>query len=314
MQCLARYFSPVAVLCFFLFALTATAAPVPVPGTKVRLEPPPGFSPSSRFPGFQQEEIQASIMVTELPVAAGVMKKGMTKEGLASKGVSLLTSETLQVDGGEVLLLHGAQTAVGIDYLKWMLVTGDETTTVLVLATFPKSEEARVGEALRRAVLTTSFTAGNGDPWAGLSFRVTPTARLEILHRVSNMLMLAEPGKKIPLAAADPILLVSASISAAAVEDLAAFSRTRARQTERVHDLENEEGRAIKVGGRDAYELLADATDTDEGIALRLYQVIVPDETGYHLVQGLVGANRAAEMIPEFRRLTESFVLVEEGE
>lgn len=43
------------------------------------------------------------------------------------------------------------------------------------------------------------------------------------------------------------------------------------------------------------------------GSAVRLYRVIAAQEDGYVIIQGLVGADRETEMIPEFRRLTESF-------
>ncbi|MDQ2915319.1 MAG: hypothetical protein M3T56_19005, partial [Chloroflexota bacterium] len=56
-----------------------------------------------------------------------------------------------------------------------------------------------------------------------------------------------------------------------------------------------------------AYELEAAAADARSGRAMRLYQVIIPDETGYFILQGLIRADRAGEIFPEFRALTESF-------
>jgi hypothetical protein len=40
---------------------------------------------------------------------------------------------------------------------------------------------------------------------------------------------------------------------------------------------------------------------------MRLYQVIMPDETGYFIAQGLTRADRAAVMVPEFRAVTAGF-------
>jgi hypothetical protein len=40
---------------------------------------------------------------------------------------------------------------------------------------------------------------------------------------------------------------------------------------------------------------------------VRLYQVIIPDETGYFIIQGLTRADRVADIFPEFRALTGSF-------
>ena len=43
---------------------------------------------------------------------------------------------------------------------------------------------------------------------------------------------------------------------------------------------------------------------------MRLYQVIIPDETGYFILQGLSRADRANDIFPEFRALTASFRMV----
>jgi hypothetical protein len=40
---------------------------------------------------------------------------------------------------------------------------------------------------------------------------------------------------------------------------------------------------------------------------MRLYQVVVPDETGYFILQGLGRTDRAREFLQEFRALTASF-------
>jgi hypothetical protein len=42
---------------------------------------------------------------------------------------------------------------------------------------------------------------------------------------------------------------------------------------------------------------------------MRLYHVIIPDQTGYFILQGLIRADRAAEIVPEFKALTARFRL-----
>ena len=65
---------------------------VRVPGTKVTLTPPDGFSLAQQYPGFEREVDQASIMVTELPGPAAEMIRVMTKEALAGRGMVLVAS------------------------------------------------------------------------------------------------------------------------------------------------------------------------------------------------------------------------------
>lgn len=291
-----------------LASLPAAAAPVRVPGTGVSLEPPAGFALADSFPGFQSAESGASIMVTRMPAPVAEIRKAMTPEMLATRGVTLLSSKEETAGGREALLLQVAQSAGGTDYLKWMLVTGDPKETVLIVGTFPKSAGEAVGAGIRSALLSASLAAaGPSDPFEGLLFRVTPTPALKIASRISNMLLLTESGSPGPHGPGVPVYIVGGSIGPGATGDLKAFSEARAKQTEQIQDLHIVSGREITLGGLAAYEILADAKDVKSGTAIRLYQVIVPDAGGYFIVQGLVGADRADAMLPEFRRVTESF-------
>lgn len=292
-----------------VLTLPAVAEPVRVPGTGVSLQPPAGFGLAEDYPGFQSAEQKASIMVTQMPAPVAEIRKAMTKETLATRGITLLSSNEETVGGREALLLQVAQSAAGKDYLKWMLVMGDPKETVMIVGTFPKSAGEEVGAAIRTALLSASLAAaGPSDPFEGLLFRITPTQVLKIAGRVSNMLLLTESGKPGTLAPGEPVYVIGSSIRPGGSGDLKAFSEARAKQTEQIRDLENLNGREITLGGLAAYELLADAKDVRTGTAMRLYQVIAPDgDGGYFIAQGLVGAEKAAGMLPEFRRVTESF-------
>jgi hypothetical protein len=293
----------------WVLALPAAAEPVRVPGTGVSLQPPAGFVLAENFPGFQSAEQQASIMVTRMPAPVAEIRKAMTGDMLATRGITLLSSKEETVGGREALLLQIAQSVAGREHLKWMLVTGDPEETVMIVGTYPKSAGEEVGSAIRTALLSTSVAAAApSDPFEGLLFRITPTEKLKIAGRVSNMLLLTESGKPGTPGPGEPVYVIGSSIRPGGSGDLKAFSEARARQTEQIRDLANVSGREITMGGLAAYELLADAKDVKSGTAIRLYQVIAPDgDGGYFIVQGLVGAEKAAAMLPEFRRVTESF-------
>ncbi|HET9225790.1 MAG TPA: hypothetical protein VFR31_03935 [Thermoanaerobaculia bacterium] len=284
-----------------------------VPGTNVNLQPPAGFAPADNFPGFQSAGQQASIMVNQLPAPVAEVMKGMNKESLAARGMTLISSSTEKVNGQDALLLHLAQAAGGVEYLKWMLLTGDPQTTYLIVGTFPKSAGEEVGAAIRAALLTTRVEIrGPDNPFEGLLFRITPTPALKISSRVSNMLVLTETGMAGTVAPGAPIYIVGSSIGPPGSTDLKAFSEARAGQTEQITDLKNVNGREITLGGLAAWELVADATGVKSGIPVRLYQVIAPDGDGYFIIQAFISIERADAMLPEFRRVTESFVKVGE--
>jgi hypothetical protein len=144
-------------------------------------------------------------------------------------------------------------------------------------------------------------------PFEGLPFRVTPNAKLKLARRVSNMLMFTESGTTGTPGSTDALYIAGHSLGEGQIGDVRAFSESRARQTTLTKGVTNFTGRVIQVGGLDAYELEADAADARSGRAMRLYQVVIPDETGYFILQGLINADRAGEIFPEFKALTASF-------
>src|SRR5215203_3606885 len=113
-----RFVTPLVVM---LLSVPAVFAQVTrVAGTSVALAPPPGFVPSSRFPGFERADLQSSVMVTEIPGPVADVSRGMTADGLATRGMTLISSTRQLVDGRQALLLKVSQAAGGMTVHKWM--------------------------------------------------------------------------------------------------------------------------------------------------------------------------------------------------
>jgi hypothetical protein len=296
-----------ALLAWAGFASTGQALPVRVPGTTVTLVPPAGFTPADRFPGFQRVDMSASIVVSELPGPAETMQKGMTRETLASRGMTLIRSETVKASGKDALLIHVSQSVDGKEYLKWMLIAGDEKKLVMIVGTFPK-EASELSLSIKRAILSASWSSLTKTPTnEGLTFRIFPTATLKRAGRVANMLVFNESGKMGPGDATQAVLVVGSSISDASIENVEKFARERATKTSQVGPLRNIEGRELTTDGLPGYELVAEATDRKTGREVRMYQLILADQTTYYIAQGFVAASRGPAIVDQFRKVTGSF-------
>jgi len=279
-----------------------------VPGSSVTLEPPPGFTASSRFGGFERADVQASIMVTEVPGPFASVTGGLNARGLAARGMTLISSARREVDGKEGLLLQVSQASNGVEFLKWMLAAGDAKQTTMIVATFPKSAAEDLSEAMRTAVLSARWTQRSSpDPFEGLPFRITPTATLKIAGRMNNLLVLSETGSMQPQGPNAALFIVGSSVSPVQIDDLATYAETRAKQTKQMRDIRVSRQGSVTIAGTAAHELVAEGTDASTGRAVTLYQVLLPEAGGYVLMQGLVASRRATAMIPEFRRAAQSF-------
>ena len=288
-------------------AAVARAEAVRVPGTRVSLDPPSGFLAAENFSGFQLASRGASIVITEIPGPVSEVQKGMTPKGLASRGMALLQSQTVNIEGQDALLLHVSQSARGTDFLKWMLVGGDARRTVMIVGTFPKSE-SDLSAPVRKSILTSTWSEKQrGDLFEGLAFRVDPSPKLKLADRAGDMLVLTETGQIEPSSPQAATLVVGGAISEAVIENVEAFAKERAAKTEHVGPLRNLIGRPMTVDGLPGYELIGVGADEKSGRDVRLYQLVLVDSTTYYLAQGLMGADRDPRFVREFRRVTSTF-------
>ena len=288
-------------------AMAAEPSAVRVEGTRVRMTPPRGFVPAELFPGFQQVASGSSILVSEIPGPYSGLRSGMTKDGLASRGMTLLSSEPARLGGLDGALISVAQDAKGISFRKWLGLFGDEAETLMIVATFPASAAAALSDPLKRAVLTARWDReAKPKIFEGLTFRIDETADLKISRRIANALMLTKDGKPGPVTPSDPLLVVGTSHSAVRIDDIQAFARRRVMQTAQVKDLRNRSEGPMTIDRLPGYEIVASAKDADSGASIVVYQAIVVKDDVYYLVQGLVGAASSEKYVPEFRRVANS--------
>ena len=150
-------------------AQPALAQAIRVPGTSVALAPPEGFSVAQRYPGFERADARATIMVTEVPVAAADMMRSITPPALASKGLILLSTRDAVIRDNPARLLHVRQKAGADEVVKWMLIAGDTKTTIMIVVTFIEGVSPGIGDAIWQSLLTASWrSAASPVPFEGL--------------------------------------------------------------------------------------------------------------------------------------------------
>ena len=293
-------------------ATPAAAGVVRVAGTAVSLAPPSDFVPAKQFPGFQHDRSGSSIMVTEMAGPYAEFRGAMTKEAMATRGMTLLSSESARFANLEGLLVSATQTANGIVYRKWLGVFGTAEKTVMLVASFPESAAAALSEPIKQSLLSARWNAAAQlDVHEGLTYRIKEPASLKVSTRSSNMLMLTKGGRPGPVPPEDPLVVVGNSIGQGTIADVEDFARRRILQTAQVKEIGDIKGRAVTIAGSSGYELTATAKDLKSGTPLVLYQTILVRKDGYVLVQGLVGAAASEIYLPEFRQLAQSLTFIE---
>lgn len=297
-----------------LLAAGACATPAPetehrgIPGTRVSLVVPDGFTLADRFFGLVSEDGVSAIMISEIPGPVENLRAGLTAEALAARGMELLRTEPVTVDGRDGLLVHVRQAAAGAELRRWIVAFGEADGSVMMAASTPRASEDRLGATLRRTLIGAKWNPAEiFEPYAGLGFTLAPAGSLRISDRLPNMISFTRAGYRGTLDPDEPLLLAGSSLAPTGVADLEEFSRRRLDEIAELGDLEVLSQRALTLAGLPAHEFVVAASDRRTGAPVQVYQALVVDGDRFFLVQGMVGAEKAEEFMPQFREIAMSF-------
>jgi hypothetical protein len=279
-----------------------------VPGTAVTLTPPAGFSPATRFEGFENNESGAAISITEAWGSVRPLLNGMTVPKLAAQGMELVSFTEMTVAGGPAVLVHMIRKGAVVEFESWMLVRWKDARAVILVGTFDRTSPDSVRETVKSALLAATWDPSQlVDITENLPFRISETAELKIARRVGHVLTLTNEGSWDVVVGEGPLLNVERSIDEEDLSHLQAFARQRVRQTAQIIGVRDIQGEMVEVAdGLPAYELQASARDRISRAPLRVYQLLIADGRRYFLVQGLIGPSQAERFVPQFREVARS--------
>ena len=219
-----------------------------------------------------------------------------------------MNREHKRLEVREALLLKASQNAAGTEFLKLILVAGDRDNTTIVTGTYPKKLAGDLEAPIKRSILSVTWESKRQvNPFEGLLYTIEPTEKLKLAGRIGNMLIFSESGGTDSLPPNEARYIVGNSIDSKVISNIRLFSEARAAGTETLKDIKQLNGRELTVDGLKGYELMSDARDRKTDTPTRLYQVVAADDQAYFIFQGLVPAERAEELVPEFKKLTASF-------
>ena len=285
-------------------------APVLVPGTRVRLAPPPGHEPGRGFLGYFWPEKSASLIVLEMPGAYAETAKGFDKAGLERGGMKLIERKETKVCGLDGLLVYASQDANGEPYRKWVALCGNDKRTVLLNAVFPAGNEAELSPVFRAVLLSAEWDPTlEVDPFAILPWTMTTPEGLRFGGSVGQTLIYTQSGElsREKGRGAEPVMIVSPSMGKVDVGDARAFAEKRVRQLPGFQKLEILRSEAFAAGGRTGWELTAKARHAQDQIDVSVYQVLLVGQDEYWLAVGTVGFEKGEEWVPRFRASAKSW-------
>lgn len=149
-----------AALSFFGFAFAADL--VPLPGSEVKLPLERGFVVENRWVGVANPTTQGALMVTGFEVDSGTMIASLTPKALATQGVTIKSTEPVQLGAYAGTWMEGIQAGGRV----WIALVGDSRHTWIFKGSAPTR---KAGAAVVRMVKGAAW----GDPVpAALAFEI----------------------------------------------------------------------------------------------------------------------------------------------
>jgi hypothetical protein len=260
-------------LLLFALALSGPAraadATFPV-GSHIGLVPPDGMTTSAAFPGFEDRDRKAAILLSQVPAPAyEQFLKSMNSGAINIPGVSNAKRELMLTDGGAAHLVVGDQEADGVKFRKWLMITRRNITgqdadlgfAFIVTAQVPEeASDIYTDEAIRKA-LGTVVLRGEIPPQEildHLPFRLTERANFEGVRLLAagRAVMLTERGGTSEPSNKEPIVMVSAGGGAPSqADERASFATNVLRTIQGFNNLRVVSQEPMRIVGQPGHEI-----------------------------------------------------------
>lgn len=288
------------------FALAADA--VFPRGSLVGLVPPEGMVEANAFPGFEDQNKNASILIVEMPPEAyEQVSSGFTDAALASKGIMVEAREPLTIPDAKAVLVTGTQAAGALRVRKWVLLAGSDRGTALVTVQVPEANAAALPDAVvHTALQTLAFRAPPSidEQLKTLPFRLTNLAGFRVMRVIPNNAALLTDGPKNEIeAAAQPLFVISVSPGAPRDDDRLNFAVRALNTTPGFRDMKIERAEPLRINNMPGFEVMATAREAQGNAEVKVVQWMRFGTNGYLRMMAVVKADTFADYYSRLRAI-----------
>lgn len=259
------------------------------PGTRVRLDVPEGFDPSSQFHGFENPAAEASIGVTELPTSVHELRRGL-------QGTEIV------VDGRPAILVEATLEGVGGAIHKAMLVLGDATHAAVVVATSPV--EAGLADVMLGALRSVRWTPDEPPPTDDLPWTFGEHPPLRLATRMGAVILLTEAGT-VGLDASATMMTIGA-VPLDRDRDLAEVASDHLGSLPGLEEVAATAAEERVVHGAPAFEIVGEGLSVGDARPIRVYQIVVRHHDREVIAVGRAAADRFDAVLDAFRAVGRS--------
>lgn len=302
---------PVLVLAAALTLATPLRAAEPVypTGVHVGLVPIAGLAPSDKFPGFEDRDADASVLVLEVVGPTPEQNAAQIgAERIRKQGITEDLRETLKLSTGEATLVAGRQEAEGTKVRKWILLAPiRDKASALIVVQAPPSSDAYTDASVK--AMLASFVVRETVP-VEEQLRLLPI-RLGDLSGLRPVRVLGNSGAMLtdgPKDTADPTEqpLLIVTVGRGGPEERRArdvFARNLLAGFGGYKDVRIVNSELLRLGGgpADTHQLMAEGKDPKTDETIKIVQWLRFGSGAYVRLLGVAKDDAWRDAFPRFR-------------
>jgi len=302
-----------------LFALALLAAapayaadPVFPTGSRIGLVAPSGFTPSTRFVGFENRFASALITLTELPADAYAdVEKGFNDEALKTRGWTIKVREPLTFKDGKGFFIGGPQESGGQKRYEAVMVANTGGITSLVSVQMIEESSGSITDAVLRdafKTLTVRATVPESERLAVLPYKIGNLAKFRLVKSAPQGVALLTDGPKDEVVGVEqPFLLIGLAPGAPPKpEERDAFAKRAFSAAPGIKEVKITRAEPLRIGQAQGYEIVADAKDASSGTDVTTVQWLRFGQNAYLQMFAIVRKTAWKDVFPRLRQIRDS--------
>ena len=301
-----RSIAACAVSAVLLMPAAAADAVFPI-GSRLGLVPPPGLTPATAFPGFEDQQNGVFVRLVALPGNAfPEIEKTMTNDALKKQGMTVEKREVLPLGSGNAILAIVRQETTAGRIRKWLLIAPIDNLTALVSLEMAAKAPAPYTDAVIRATLTSIATRPQvpvDEQLALVPFKIGDTAGMRLVRVVPGVAVQFTDGPKDILEATEqPHLVIAASPGGPQQPgDRDKFARNAFSGLPPFKDLRIVNSEPMRIGGQPGHEVRARGRDPQTGEDVEIVQWLRFGTGAYLRMLGFAPAGKWNDTFTRFR-------------
>ena len=302
-----------ALACLMLAAAPALAAdPVFPANSRVGLTPPPGFTASTKFAGFENQQASSVMLLVEMPTEAYTdLEKAFTDEALKARGMTVQSREAVAVKDGKGFIVAGPVESSGTKRYDTVMIANLSGLTTIVSVQMIEASRATltakvVGDSLK--TLAVRQQVPQAERLSVLPYKIGDLAKFRIVRsgREGVAVLTDGPNDEVEAVAQPFVLIGIAPGGAPKPEERDAFARRLFGSAPGIKEIKITRAEPLRIGQAQGYEIVADAKDAKSGTDITTVQWVRFGQSGYLQMFAIVRRTAWNEVFPRLRAIRDS--------